>query len=165
MKIGIIFYSRTGNTRSIAKLLENKFKEEQADAELVEIEHEKKPGFFKAGKAAMKQQELPIKNTNFDLKKYDFIIAGAPTWAGRPSPYVKTFMNKSENIKGKKGAFFLTGATNLEDREKATKIIKNDLEKACLKVIDAALLLKMKKEEIIDGEQNIDDFINAVLSK
>ena len=165
MKIGIIFYSRTGNTRSIAKLLENKFKEEKADVELVEIEHAKKSSFFKAGGAAMKQQELPIKNTNFDLKKYDFIIAGTPIWAGRPSPYVKTFMNKSENVKGKRGAFFLTGVTNLEEREKATKIIKNDLEKAGLKVIDATLLLKMKKEEIIDGEQNIDDFINAVLSK
>jgi len=165
MKIGIIFYSRTGNTRSIAKLLENKFKEEKADADLVEIEHVKKPGFFKAGKAAMKQQELPIKNANFDLKKYDFIIAGTPIWAGRPSPYVKTFMNKAENVKGKKGAFFLTGATPIEDREKATSIIRNDLENVGLKTIDALLLLRIRKEEIIDGEQDIDGFINAVLSK
>jgi flavodoxin len=165
MKIGIIFYSRTGNTRSIAKLLENKFKEEKADAELIEIEHVKKPGFFKAGRAAMKQQEVPIKNTDFDLKKYDFIIAGTPTWAGRPSPYIKTFMNKAENVNGKKSAFFLTGATPIEDRKKATSIIRNDLENVGLKTIIDPLLLRMRKEEIIDGKQNIDGFINAVLSK
>jgi flavodoxin len=53
MKIGIVYYSRTGNTRHVAKLLEEKLKEKKADVELVEIEHIKKPGFFKAGRVSM----------------------------------------------------------------------------------------------------------------
>ena len=74
-------------------------------------------------------------------------------------------MNKAENVNGKKGAIFLTGATPIEDREKATSIIRNDLDNVGLKTVIAPLLLRMRKEEIIDGEQNIDGFINAVLSK
>jgi multimeric flavodoxin WrbA len=35
------------------------------------------------------------------------ILVGTPTWAGMPSPYLKTFLNKAENVKGKKGALFL----------------------------------------------------------
>ena len=69
MKIAIVYYSRTGNTRHVAKIIEAKLKKQNADVNLVEIEHLKKPGFFKAGKAAIAQRELPIKNSEFDLKK------------------------------------------------------------------------------------------------
>ena len=80
MKICIIYYSRTGNTRNVAKLLEGKLKEQKADVELIEIEAVKKLGFLKAGIAAMTQKELPITNTDVDLKKYDKILVGSPTW-------------------------------------------------------------------------------------
>ena len=39
MKIGILYYSRTGNTRQVAKTLEEKFKEKNAEVDLIEIEH------------------------------------------------------------------------------------------------------------------------------
>ena len=129
MKIGIVYYSRTGNTRQVAKILEEKFKEKNAEVDLIEIEHVKRPGFFTAGRAATKQQELPIKNTDFNMEKYDVIIAGSPTWAGRPSPFIKIFINKAENIKGKKVAIFGTGMSPIDKREKFKEIIKNNLEK------------------------------------
>ncbi len=125
MKIGIIYYSRTGNTRKIAKILEGKIKEKKAEVDLIEIEHVNRPGFFKAGRASMKQQELTIKNTDFDMGKYDIIIAGSPTWAGRPSPFITTFLNKAENIKGKTVAVFGTGMSPIDKREQFNIIIKN----------------------------------------
>ena len=67
MKIGIVYYTWTGNTGSVAKLLEERLKEQKADVELIEIEHEKKPGFFGAGRAALAQKKMAIKNKNFDL--------------------------------------------------------------------------------------------------
>jgi len=162
MKIGIVYYSRTGNTKHAAKIIESKLKEQKADVELVEIEHLKKPGFIKAGRAALTQKELPIKNTESDLKKYDFILVGSPTWAGRPVPYIKTFMSKTENVKGKKAMIFNTGASPIDDREKTIEIIKNDLDKFGLSVIDNSLKLKMKKQEIQDGEQYIDKFVEKI---
>ena len=163
MKIGIVYYSRTVNTRKAAQILERKFKEGKAEVDLIEIEHVKRPGFFTAGKSAAKQLELPIKNTDFDMKKYDFIIAGSPTWGGNPSPFVKSFMNKAENAKGKKAAIFNTGTSPIDKRENLIEIIKNNLENIGIKTVDNYLALKMKKGQIVDGEQNIDNFVKTVL--
>jgi len=165
MKIGIVYYSRTGNTRKAAQLLEEKFKEKKAEVDLIEIEHVKRPGFFTAGRTATKQQELPIKNTDLDMKKYDVILTGSPTWGGCPSPFIKSFINKAENIKGKKVAVFGTGMSPIDKRERFNETIKNNLESAGTKTIDNYLLLKMKKEKIVDGEENIDNFVKTVLKK
>jgi flavodoxin len=163
MKISIVYYSRTGNTMKAAEILEEKFKKEKAEVDLIKIEHIKKPGFFTAGRMAMKQQELPIKNTDFDMKKYDFIIAGSPTWGGNPSPFIKSFMNRTENIKGKNIAVFGTGMSPIDKREKFKEIIKNNLESLGVKTNDNFLFLRMKNEQITDGAQNIDDFVKNVL--
>lgn len=163
MKIGLIYYSRTGNTRQIANMLEEKFIEKKVEVDHIEIEQVKKPGFFTAGRASMKQLELPIKNNHFDMQKYDVIIVGSPTWAGRPSPFVKSFINKAENIKGKKVAVFGTGMSPIDKREKFKNIIKNDFKNAGLKTIENFLLIYFKKGRIVDGEQNIDNFVNTIL--
>ena len=165
MKIGIVYYSRTGNTRKIAKILEEKIKEKKAEVDLIEIEQVNRPGFFKAGRASMKQQELPIKNTDFDMGKYDIIIAGSPTWAGRPSPFITTFLNKAENIKGKTVAVFGTGMSPLDKREQFNTIIKNSLENIGVKPTDVFLAINFKKGQIIDGEQNIDNFVKNLFKK
>ncbi len=163
MKIGIVYYSRTGNTRKAAHVLEEKFKKENTEVDLIEIEHAKRPGFLTAGRAAMKQEEVPIKNTDFDMKKYDFLIVGSPTWGGCPSPFVKSFIDRAKNIKGKKAAVFGTGMSPIDKRERFNEIFKNNLESVGTKKVDNYLLLKMKKEKIKDGEQNMDSFVNTVL--
>ena len=163
MKIGIVYYSRTGNTKKVAQILEEKFRRKKAEVDLVEIEHVKRPGFFTAGKAASHQLELPIKNVDFDMGKYDVIVAGSPTWAGRPSPFITTFLNKAENIKGKTVAVFGTGMSPIDKREQFNEIIKNSLKDAQGKLVDSFLALNFKKGQIVDGEQNIDNFVNEVL--
>jgi len=37
MKIGVIYYSRTGNTKQVAKTLEQQLKEKKAEVDLIEI--------------------------------------------------------------------------------------------------------------------------------
>ena len=163
MKIGLVYYSRTGNTRQVAKTLEEKLKEKNAEVDLIEIEHVKRPGFFAAGKASMNQLDLPIKNNDFDMQKYDVIVVGTPTWAGRPSPYAKVFINKAENIKGKKVAVFSTGMSPISKREQFKDTIKNNLEKAGIKTFDSILALQFTRGKLTDGEKDIDNFVNTVL--
>jgi flavodoxin len=163
MKIGIVYYSRTGNTRRVAKILEEKLKEKKAEVDLIEIEHVKRPGFFAAGKAGTKQLELPIKNTDFNMGKYDIIVAGSPTWNGRPSSFMNSFINKARNIHGKKFALFGTGMSPLNAREQFKEIMKNNLEKAGVKTSDSFLALQFRRGKPVDGEQNIDNFVNSVL--
>ncbi len=78
MTIGIVYYSRTGNTRAAAQILAEKIKKQNVAVDFIEIEAMKRPGFFKAGSAAMRQRELPIKNTNVDVSKYETLIVGSP---------------------------------------------------------------------------------------
>jgi len=165
MKIGILYYSRTGNTRKVAKTIEEKLKLEKAEVDLIEIEHEKKPGFFKAARLALAGKDIPIKNTNFNLKKYDFLITGTPTWGGRPSPYVKTYLKKSEDIKDKKGAIFITGAGDIDKNEKVFSSLKQDLDNLGMKTHDNHIILQFKKDQIINGEENIDVFLKNVMNK
>lgn len=164
MKIGVVYYSRTGNTRHVAKILEKKLQEKNTEADLIEIEHIKKPGFFTAGKAGTKQLELPMKNTDFDMSKYDIIITGSPTWNGRPSPFIKSFLDKAKNMRDKHIALFSTGLSPLNDREKFKEIMNNNLEKAGLNPFTQFLALKFRKGKLLDGEQNIDTFIDTVLN-
>ena len=165
MKIGIIYYSRTGNTRNVAKKLEEKLKNKKISVELIEVKHTKKPGFFRAGYAAIKQKDLPITNTNFDLKKYDILLFGAPIWAGKPAPFVKTFINKAKNSEGKKAAVFLTCSSNPNKYVKAAEIISRYLEKINIKTIDTFLILKMKKKQIVTGTQEIDGFVEKIIER
>jgi flavorubredoxin len=58
----------------------------------------------------MKENELPIKNPNVDLGKYETLIVGSPTWGGCCSPFIKTFFSSAKNIKGKNTVLFITGA-------------------------------------------------------
>jgi len=163
MKIGLVYYSRTGNTRQVAKTLEEKLKEKNAEVDLIEIEHVKRPGFFAAGKASMNQLDLPIKNNDFDMQKYDVIVVGTPTWAGRPSPFAKVFINKAENIKGKKVAVFGTGMSPIDKREQFKEIMTNNLKNAGINTVEDYLLINFKRHQMADGQQNIDNFVNSVL--
>jgi flavodoxin len=164
MKIGVVYYSRTGNTRQVAKVLEGKFKEKNAEVDLFEIEHVKRPGFFTAGRAAVKQLELPMKNIDVDFGKYDVIVAGSPTWAGNPSPFLTFFMKKNASLKGKKVAVFATGRSPIDSRERFNEMMRNIRENAGATPVGTNLALQFKRGNLADGQQNIDSFIDTVLT-
>jgi flavodoxin len=163
--IGIIYYSRTGNTRQAAKLLEEKLKEQNITVKAVEIEAVKKPGFFKAGYAAFRQKELPIKNPTFDLKEFDEIFVGCPIWAHRPAPFVKTFFNKAINGKAKKVGLFVTGGGPSGSQTKAIDMMKQYAQTPGFIPVDSFCALQMTSGKIKDGAQTIDHFIASFLKK
>ena len=162
MKIVIAYYSRSGNTKEIANLLKEKLKEKKVNTDIIEIESEKRPGFFRAGRAGMKQIELPIKNSTFDFKDYDLAFCGMPTWAGCPAPLYKTFLKKSKNFKNLKVAVFMTCAGPIDKNSRAIDFFKNEIQNMGLKTLDESISFQMKKGKINDGEQEIDKFIEAI---
>ena len=164
MKIAIAYYSKSGNTRHVAQLLANRMSGEEAEVDVIEIEAVKTPGFLKAGYASWRQLELPIKNADLDLGRYDFVVVGSPVWGGKPTPFIKTFLKTARNIVGKRTAFFVTGGGEPDAQSKARKLFRDNLEKSGLKPIDCSLALKMQKGEIQAGEQDIDSFVEAIWS-
>lgn len=153
MRIAILFYSKSGNTRRVAHLLANQMREKNADVDLFEIEVVKEA-----------RGQLAVKNTDLDLGGYDFIVAGSPVWYGKPAPFIETFVAKTQNIKGKKSALFLTGAMKPDRQSNALKVLRNSLEMRGLTAIDCSLALKMKKGRIVLGEEDVDGFVKAILS-
>lgn len=163
--IGIVYYSRTGNTKAVASLLADKLREQQVAVDVIEIEAVKRPGFLSAGRAAMKQQQLPIKNTDVDLGKYDSVIVGSPTWGGCPAPFIATFFSSAKNIKGKKASVFITGGGKPQPQGKQHQMVRQCLRDLGMELSDSFLGLQMGKGQIKDGQQQIDAFIYAVLNK
>ncbi len=165
MKVGIVYYSRTGNTKRAAEIFEEKLKEKKINVDLIEIESVKRPSYLKASISAVRQKDLPIKNTDYNLNKYDVLLVGSPVWAGKPTPFIKTFFNKALNIKGKKSAVFITCSSSPDSQLKAAEIIKEDLEKLGVKQVNALIALNMKEEEIRRGKKKIEGFIMDIFSK
>ena len=163
--IGIVYYSRTGNTRSIASILAEKFRQKQVAIDVIEIEAVKKPGFFTAGRAAIKQQELPIKNSNVDLSKYTTVVVGSPTWGGCAPPFIGTFFSSAKNINGKKTALFITGGGKPDPQGKPCQMIKQSLQNLGMDVSNSFLGLQMGRGKIKAGEQEIDVFVQSILQK
>jgi flavodoxin len=165
MTIGIIYYSRTGNTRTVAQLLAEKLKQKNAVVDLIEIEAVKRPGFFTAGRAAMKQIELPVKNTNVDLGNYSTLVVGSPTWGGCCPPLIKTFFSSAKNIKEKKTAMFITGGGLPDPQGKPRQMMQQYLSDFGMNLSDSFLGLKMQKGKIREGEQHIEGFVQSILVK
>ncbi len=163
--IGIVYYSRTGNTKAIATLLADTLQQKQADVDLIEIEALKRPGFFTAGRAAMKQQQLPIKNTTVDLGKYETVIVGSPTWGGSATPFISTFFSSAQNIKGKKVFLFVTGGGIPDPKGKPRQMMQQTLGSLGMAVSDSFLGLQMRKGTIKNGKEHIDAFVRSVLTK
>ena len=166
MKIVIVFYSRTGNTKKAAEVLKDNFEKMEVDVDLIEIIHEKRPGYFKAGRVGMKQIELPIKNTNFDISKYDRIIVGVPVWGFNPCPFFRSYFNNVEKLDGKKTGIFLSGGGKPYKNEEKGKMIKKYLEGKGASNIGNILTLQMKKVgKFKRGEENINEFVNTMIKK
>lgn len=163
--IGIVYYSRTGNTKAIATLLADKLRQKHADVDVIEIEAMKRPGFFTAGRAAMKQQQLPIKNSNVDLGKYESVIVGSPTWGGCATPFIRTFFSSAQNIKGKKTFLFVTGGGKPDSQGKPRQMMQQTLGNLGMAVSDSFLGVQMGKGTIKDGKEDIDAFVQSVLTK
>jgi flavodoxin len=100
----VVYYSRTGNNKSIAETIANKL---SADIDEI-IDKKNRQGrlnWLLAGRdsRAGKLTEIEYQKNPQD---YDTIIIGAPIWAWNPIPPLRTYL-KEVNLKGKRLAFFI----------------------------------------------------------
>ena len=98
MEIGIIVYSKTGNTYSVAEKLQKKLK---ADGHSVEL-----------GEVKTVDEVKPRENITFENKpeidEYDAVIFGSPVHAFSLAPAMKEYLNQIQSLEGKKVACYVT---------------------------------------------------------
>ncbi|MDH4211641.1 MAG: flavodoxin domain-containing protein [candidate division WOR-3 bacterium] len=99
MNIGIILWSQTGNTYSVAEKIKEKL---DAAGHSVNIERIKIAGEFKPGKKDIQFETLP------DVAQYDRIVFGAPVQAFSLSQVMTRYLKQLPSLKNKKVALYLT---------------------------------------------------------
>ena len=99
MKLGIILFSHTGNTRSIGEDLKRKLMKAGHNVKIEEVQPDGDPQ--KMG------NDIKFK-TKPSVKGYDAIIFGSPVWGFSLPPMMKGYLNDIGSLKGKKIALFVT---------------------------------------------------------
>lgn len=94
--IGIVYYSKNGNTEIAAELLAQKYK---GRIFILEEKYRRKGlfGFIKSGfQAATKKQSVLLNTPWNELKEYDRLYLCTPIWAGSITPAMNTFVANSD---------------------------------------------------------------------
>ncbi len=99
MKIGMIYYSKTGHTAQLAEKAAEKLRKAGHDVDIRRLETVV-PLSMSAERAAVK--EMPA------IGDYDALAVGTPVHGGRISAPVVTFIENTPSFEGKPVVFFLT---------------------------------------------------------
>ncbi len=109
MKAAIVFYSFSGNTKRAASFLQNKLKEKQITAELIDLRPKMETSsFFKQSKQALLKQRVGLIEAQQDLTQYDYVFFASPVWAFRIAPALRSYLDKVQGLQTKKTICFLT---------------------------------------------------------
>lgn len=110
MKKLVVYYSYTGNTKKIAKIIQEKLNCDileltpkipfSTDYQTVVDEYQNN---------SIDNKKVEINNINIDFSEYDEIIIGTPVWWYTISPVVTTFLKKYD-LSTKKVYLFATNA-------------------------------------------------------
>jgi flavodoxin len=108
MKIGILYYSFSGNTRLACVSLKEKLARAGYGVELVELKlATEEKNFFLQGKAASHREIPPLANGMISIASYDCIVLAAPVWAFTFAPALRSFL-ASYSLENKRCGCFLT---------------------------------------------------------
>jgi len=156
MKTLTVFYSRTGNTKKIAKEIA---KLVQGDMEEIIDEKNRKGllGWLISGMDAFLKRYTTIKQIEKNPSQYDIVIVGTPIWATNISTPIRTYIhNYKDGFKNT--AFFCTSAG---DRPKDTLKIFKDMENLCSKN-PAALISFSERNVKANSFEKIKEFAEKI---
>ena len=106
MRILVVYYSRTGNTRKVAEEIRNSL-----DCDIEEIIDTKNRSgllnYITSGYQASRKKLTTLENIKNDPASYDLLIIGTPVWASNVSTPIRTYINQNQ-AKFNNVAFFCT---------------------------------------------------------
>jgi len=109
-KVLIVYYSKTGNTKAVAEMIQGKTDGDIYRIETVRTYPRERPAAAEIPRQELESGNLPdLKGQLPDLSNYDLIIVGSPVWWYTVSTPVMRFL-KETDFAGKKTAAFNTNA-------------------------------------------------------
>lgn len=154
MKILIVYYSRTGVTKKVAEILQQKL---NCDSEeIISVKDRKGPiGYMISGREAMQGTLAEIKPIISNPADYELVIVGTPVWAFTMSSPTRTFLTEQKD-KLKKVAFLVTMGGS--GQEKTYKKMAEIIGQQPIATLD------LKTEEVVKGkaEERINEFVRKL---
>jgi len=151
MKSLVVYYSRTGTTKTVGKAIAKKLK---ADSdEIIDLKKRLGPiNWLIAGWDATRRRLTKIK-TQKKPERYDMIIIGTPIWGKNMAPAVRTYLT-NHKLDGKKVGFFCTsGGDNVK---KAFAEMKGLVPKSA---IVGKLGIRMREVKSDSYEEKVKSFV------
>lgn len=155
MKTLIIFYSYGGNTKKIARLIQQETGGDLAEIETVKPYTGSYDSVVNQGHEEVQSGYMPpLKNLQVDLSAYDRIVLGSPVWWYTFAPAMKTFLH-SNNLRGKAVYPFATNGGWIGHTFK-------DFEKECIGAkVMKGLNVRFDGNQLLTSENEIKAWINA----
>jgi flavodoxin len=152
MKTLVVYYSRTGYTRTVAEAMAKKL---GCDIEEI-VDKKKRKGVVGSASAYMRPKaKTTIKEMEHNLKDYDLVIVGTPIWWYSSTPAANAFLTKyKQQIKN--AAFFYTCGA---DRNHTTI---PDMEQQLGKPPVATLGVEDRAIKSGGFKQKLDKFISGI---
>lgn len=114
MKVAIIFYSFSGNTKTACLFLMRKLNAKGAEVDLIELKPKNETAsFLKQSGQAFFKDILDLADVNYDVSKCELIIFASPVWAFTFAPALRSYFKKIVNLEEKRTACFLTYGSGL----------------------------------------------------
>jgi flavodoxin len=108
MKSVVIYYSYSGNTRKVARVLADGLRQDSECAEIELKPADESRSFLAQCRRAFKHIRAKLEPVNYDLSGYDIICLGSPVWAFGPAPALNTYLDNCSGISGKNIILFTT---------------------------------------------------------
>lgn len=109
-KVLVVFYSKSGNTEAVARMIQAKTGGDIYEIETVRTYTRERPAAADIPKEERETGNLPeLKGTLPDISRYDVILIGSPIWWYTLSTPVMTFLRDTD-FQGKKVVGFYTVA-------------------------------------------------------
>lgn len=134
MRTVVVYYSRFGTTRTVAKAIA-----EELGAELREIQAVRECGFLGMAFRSLFGIRMPIRPMNLDQ-----VVLCTPIWAGRPANPVRTFLQVA-NLEGKRLAVVFTAG--IAKSEPALGTIRKLLSGKNVAVTVLGTIITLQKDE------------------
>jgi len=133
MKIAIVFYSFSGNTRNLARFIQESFSGHAAELVDLKLAKEEK-NFLKQCRDAAFKKRPELAGSAFNPEKFDLIVFASPVWAYTFTPALRSVLSKIDNLSNKKAAVVLTCGSGAGTK-KALQELENMLKQKGANVV------------------------------
>jgi len=154
MKMLVVFYSRTGNTRKVGEEIANAL--DSDIEEIIDTKNRSGPlGYIRSGRDASTRKLTVLKDVINDPSQYDLLIIGTPLWAWHVSTPVRTYIHENQTNFNRVAFFCTAGGTSFDGAF-------NDMKDLC--ETNPIAILGLREKEIKDGsyKTKVAEFIKKI---